>query len=78
MERATISLMLHSSYFIHQHILAAFYFRSIRDWNTLPPGLIDHDKIDQFTNEVQQIYSPNFCMHVTMSVIAYFFFIFLS
>ena len=42
-----------SSTNIFQH---SFYFRSIRDWNASPPRLIDHDNIDQFTNEIQQIY----------------------
>ena len=31
-------------------------FQSICDWNALPPRLIDRDNIDQFTNEIQQIY----------------------
>ena len=59
MERATRQyhprryILPTSSTNIFQH---SFYFRSIRDWNALPPRLIDHDNIDQFTNEIQQIY----------------------
>ena len=77
MERATRQyhprhyILPTSSTNIFQH---SFYFRSICDWNALPPRLIDHDNIDQFTNEIQQIYK-SFCRHViivTMFVIATF------
>ena len=77
MERATRQyhprryILPTSSTNIFQH---SFYFRSICDWNALPPRLIDHDNIDQFTNEIHQIYK-SFCTHViivTMFVIATF------
>ena len=78
MERATRQyhprryILPTSSINIFQH---SFYFRSICDWNALPLRLIDHDNIDQFTNEIQQIYYKSFCTHViivTMFVIATF------
>jgi len=34
----------------------SFYYRTIHDWNALPPRLFDFDNIDKFTDEIQQIY----------------------
>jgi len=47
--------MLHSP---HQHNIMQqnFYYRTIHDWNVLPPRFFDFDNIDKFTNEIQQIY----------------------
>ena len=34
----------------------SFYYRTIHDWNALPPRIFDFDDIDKFTDEIQQIY----------------------
>jgi len=31
----------------------SFYYRTVHDWNALPPRLFDSDNIDKFTDEIQ-------------------------
>ena len=35
----------------------SFFYRTIREWNALPPRTVDSVDIDQFTDEVKQIYN---------------------